>query len=367
MKSCYIHIPFCNTICTYCDFCKMYYNKKWTNKYLNELEKEIKSNYKGERLTTLYIGGGTPTCLSEEELDKLLKILTMLKLDAEYEYTIESNVETLSLEKIKILKKYGVNRVSIGVQSIVDQNIEFLGRKHNKELVQSKIRELKENGINNINIDLMYALPVENIDDLQEDLEFFLSLDIPHISTYSLIIESHTILYINNIKNIDEEIDFKMYEYICNTLKENGYNHYEISNFSKPGYESKHNLTYWNNLEYYGFGLGASGYISNIRYDNTRNIQKYLNGHFVKESINVDINMKIENEFILGLRKMEGINIKDFYDKYNLDIENIEIVKKLLKEKKLIKNSENIFINPKYIYTSNLILIDFLGGNYGQN
>lgn len=367
MKSCYIHIPFCNTICTYCDFCKMYYNKKWIDQYLNELENEIKNNYKGETLTTLYIGGGTPTCLSEEELEKLLKILTTFKLNTEYEYTIESNVETLSLEKIKILKKYGVNRVSIGVQSIVDKNIEFLGRKHNKKLVEDKIKELKDNGINNINIDLMYALPVESMDDLKEDLHFFLSLDIPHISTYSLIIEPHTILYINKTKNIDEEKDFEMYEYICNVLKENGYNHYEISNFSKSGYQSKHNLTYWNNLEYYGFGLGASGYINNIRYDNTRNIQKYLNGNYVKESVNIDINTKIENEFILGLRKIEGINIKDFYNKYNLDIEQIEIVNNLLKEEKLIKNSENIFINPKYIYTSNLILIDFLGGTYGQN
>ena len=367
MKSCYIHIPFCNTICTYCDFCKMYYNKKWINKYLNELEKEIKSNYKDERLTTLYIGGGTPTCLNEEELEKLLKILTILKLDTEYEYTIESNVETLSLKKIKILKKYGVNRISIGVQSIVDKNIEFLGRKHNKELVRNKIEALKGNGINNINIDLMYALPVESIDDLKEDLDFFLSLDIPHISTYSLIIEPHTILYINNLENIDQETDFKMYEYICKTLKENGYKHYEISNFSKPSYESKHNLTYWNNLEYYGFGLGASGYTNNVRYDNTRNIHEYLNGKQVKENINVDINMKIENEFILGLRKLEGINKKDFYNKYNLDIENIEIINKLLKENKLIENGENIFINPKYIYTSNLILMDFLGGNYEQN
>lgn len=364
MKSCYIHIPFCNTICAYCDFCKMFYNKVWVDNYLNELEKEIKNNYKDEILDTLYIGGGTPTCLSVEELEYLLQILTNIKLSENYEYTIESNVETLSLEKIKILTKYGVNRISIGVQSIVDKNIEFLGRKHNRELVQEKIKRLKECGFDNINIDLIYALPVENIEDLKEDLDFFLRLDIPHISTYSLIIEPHTILYINNIENINEEIDFKMYEYICNTLKENGYSHYEVSNFSKNGYESKHNLTYWNNLEYYGFGLGASGYIGNIRYDNTRNIAEYLKGKYIKESINIDINTKIENEFILGLRKIKGINKQDFYNKYKLNIKDIEVVQKLLKEEKMIEDNKNIFINPKYIYISNSILVEFLGGNY---
>lgn len=367
MKSCYIHIPFCNTICTYCDFCKMYYNKSWVDNYLKELEKEIRNSYKGETLDTIYIGGGTPTCLSENELEQLLNILSNINLSDIYEYTIESNVETLSLEKIKILKKYGVNRISIGVQSVIDKNIEFLGRKHNKNLVKEKIKVLKENSFDNINIDLIYALPVENLDDLKEDLEFFLSLNIPHISTYSLIIEPRTILYINNIENIDEEIDFNMYDYICNILKEKGYNHYEISNFSKKGYESKHNLTYWNNLEYYGFGLGASGYINNIRYDNTRNITEYLKGNYIKESINIDINTKIENEFILGFRKIRGINKQDFYNKYKLNIKDIEVVQKLLKEEKLIETEENIFINPKYVYVSNSILVDFLGGNYGQN
>ena len=364
MKSCYIHIPFCNTICTYCDFCKMFYHKKWIDNYLKELEKEIKINYKGETLDTLYIGGGTPTCLSVEELEKLLQILSVIKLNTKYEYTIEANVETLSLDKIKILKKYGVNRISLGVQSIVDKNIEFLGRKHDKKLVQLKIKELKKHGFDNINIDLIYALPVENMEDLKEDLDSFLDLDIPHISTYSLIIEPHTLLYINNVQNIDEDLDFKMYEYICNVLKKNGYSHYEVSNFSKEGYESKHNLTYWNNLEYYGFGLGASGYINNIRYDNTRNINEYLKGNYIKESMNIDVNTKIENEFILGLRKIKGINKNDFYDKYKLNIKDIWVVQKLLKEEKLIDDGENIFINPKKIYTSNTILIEFLGGNY---
>lgn len=366
MKSCYIHIPFCKTICSYCDFCKFYYDKKWILKYLEQLQKEIELNYKGEKLSTLYIGGGTPTSLDYDELKYLLDIVKELKLNDNYEYTIEANVETLDLDKIKLLKEYGINRVSIGVESVVEKNIKFLDRHHSKEDVVKVINLLKQEGINNINIDLIYALPHQSIDDLKDDLDFFLSLDIPHISTYSLMIEPHTKLYINDEQNIDEALDLDMYNYICQTLKDNGYTHYETSNFSKINFESKHNLTYWNNEEYYGFGVGASGYVDNIRYDNTRSINKYLKGkyHFSEEK--VDFNTKVENEFILGFRKLKGINKKNFYNKYKIDIDSLDVIKRLKLEEKLLEGKDNIFINQQYIYTSNQILVEFLGGNYEQ-
>lgn len=366
MKSCYIHIPFCKTICSYCDFCKFYYNKKWILKYLEQLQKEINLNYKGEKLSTIYIGGGTPTSLDYNELKYLLDIIKKLKLSNNYEYTIEANVETLDLDKIKLLKEYGINRVSIGVESIVEKNIKFLERHHTKEDVIKVIDLLKQEDINNINIDLIYALPKQRMDDLKIDLDFFLSLDIPHISTYSLMIEPHTKLFINNVKNIDETLDLEMYNYICKILKDNGYNHYEISNFSRDNFESKHNLTYWNNEEYYGFGVGASGYVNDIRYDNTRSINKYLDGNYRFSKEKIDFNTKVENEFILGFRKLKGINKKEFYDKYQIDIDSLDIIKKLKEEKKLFEDEDNIFINPKYIYTSNQILIEFLGENYEQ-
>lgn len=366
MKSCYIHIPFCKTICSYCDFCKFYYTKKWSLKYLEELKKEIKLNYQGEVLKTLYIGGGTPTSLDYDELKYLLEILKEIKLDKNYEYTIETNVENLDINKIKLLKEYGINRVSIGVESVVDKNIKFLERHHTKKQVEDVIKMLKDNNLNNINIDLIYALPNQNIDDLESDLDFFLELDIPHISTYSLIIEPHTKLYMNHIENISEELDLKMYNYICKILKAHGYNHYEISNFAKDNYESKHNLTYWNNEEYYGFGVGASGYVDDIRYDNTKSINKYLNGYCKQNEEGVSFNTKVENEFILGLRKIKGINKEVFKEKYEIDLDNLESVKKLKQEEKLLDDDGNIFINPKYIYTSNQILIEFLGGNYEQ-
>ena len=366
MKSCYIHIPFCKTICSYCDFCKFYYDKKWTLKYLEQLQKEIALNYKDEKVNTIYIGGGTPTSLDYNELKYLLDIVKKLRLNNSYEYTIEANVETLDLDKIKLLKEYGINRVSIGVESIVEKNIKFLDRHHTKEDVVRAIDLLKQEGINNINIDLIYALPHQTIDDLKVDLDFFLSLDIPHISTYSLMIEPHTKLYINHEQNIDETLDLDMYNYICRVLKDSGYTHYEISNFSKINFESKHNLTYWNNEEYYGFGVGASGYVDNIRYDNTRSINKYLNGVYRFNEEEVDFNTKVENEFILGFRKLKGINKKNFYNKYKIDIDSLDVIKRLKLEEKLLEDRDNIFINPQYIYTSNQILIEFLGGNYEQ-
>jgi len=367
MKSCYIHIPFCNSICTYCDFCKMYYNSEWVDKYLNTLEKEISKYYKGEELSTIYVGGGTPTCLNEKQLEKLLNIINILNKNETIEYTIETNVESLNIEKIKLLKKYGVNRVSIGVQSILEKNIKYLGRNHTKEQVSFLIKELKENGIKNINVDLIYALPNQTLDDLKKDLDFILSLDVCHISTYALIIEENTKLGIENIKSIDEELDYKMYQYICNRLKQSDFIHYEISNFSKINYQSKHNLTYWNNEQYYGFGLGASGYIDNVRYDNTKGLNKYLSDNYRLNEEQLNLNIQIENEFILGLRKINGINKEKFKLKYGLEMTDIDVVKKLITEKKLIDDGKNIYINDDYIYVSNSILLEFIGGSYGKN
>ena len=223
---------------------------------------------------------------------------------------------------------------------------------------------LKEIGFNNINIDLMYAFPNQTLEELDKDLDEYLKLDINHISLYSLIIEPNTMIYNKGVKNIDEDLDADMYKLISNRLS--NYHHYEISNYAKPGYESKHNQVYWNNEHYYGLGLGASGYIDNIRYTNTRNLTKYLKGEYLDESHELDINETIENEFILGLRKIDGINKKHFNQKYNLDINQIDIVKKLIKENKLIDNGINIFINYDMIYISNSILCEFIGGNYGK-
>lgn len=359
--SIYIHIPFCENICSYCDFCKFYYNEKWIDKYLNELENEIKLNYKGELISTIYIGGGTPSCLNTNHLNRLFDMIKVFNLTENIEFTIECNID-VEEEKLKLFKLNGVNRISIGIQTIVEKNLKLIDRFHNKQVVLNKINILKKY-FKNINIDLMYAFSNQTLIDLKEDLDFFVSLDVPHISTYSLIIEPHTKLYINNIKNIEEDLDYEMYKLINNTLKKYGYSHYEISNYCKKGYESKHNLTYWNNLEYYGFGIGASGYVNNIRYDNTKSYSKYINKDYLKEKHLLSKKEVIENEFILGFRKIDGINIIDFKNKYNIDVLTIPIVNKLLKEKKLILKKDYIKINEKYIYISNSILINFIDLN----
>lgn len=361
MKSVYIHIPFCSNICSYCDFTKLYYNELYIDKYLNALEEEIKLNYRNEIIDTIYIGGGTPTSLNIDELNKLFKIIKIFKLNKNIEFTIECNIENLTKEKLELFKKNNVNRLSIGIQTFNDKFLKYLNRNHKKEDIFKIIEYAKKIGFNNINIDLIYGLKNQTLKDLESDIDEFLKLDINHISTYSLIIEPHTKLYIENENNIEEELDLKMYELICKKLKENNFLHYEISNFSKIGYESKHNLTYWNNDHYYGFGLGASGYIDNIRYTNTKNINEYLNKKLIKEKEIIDKKINMENEMILGLRKIKGVNINKFKEKFNIEVRNAFDIEDLLKENKLIIKDNYISINPKYIYLSNEILINFIG------
>lgn len=358
MKSVYIHIPFCNTICSYCDFPKLYSSVCNKKKYLKELKKEILKKYKNEQIKTIYIGGGTPSILSINELKELLEITNIFSKEKDIEFTVECNIESIDETKLKLMKKYNVNRISIGVESFDKKNILFLNRHHNKKEAISKIKLIKKY-FDNINIDLMYAIPIENIKTLKKDINLLLKLKIPHISCYSLIIEPHTKLYNDNIEYIDEDLDYKMFNLICKKLKK--YHHYEISNFSLLGYESKHNLTYWNNEEYYGFGMGASGYINGIRYNNTKNITEYLNGNYTIEKNKLTEKEQMQEEMFLGLRKLEGVNKSNFEKKYHKKIEEVFEIQNLIKEKRLCMNSDYIYINPKYIYTSNDIMISFVG------
>lgn len=360
--SIYIHIPFCDNICSYCDFCKVFYNSKLVDDYLCSLSNEVDKYYKGEVINTIYVGGGTPSSLSLEQLNVLFSIIKKFKLSDNYEFTFECNIENINYEKLKFLYDNGVNRLSIGVQTFNEKFLKFLNRNHTSDEVFSKIKLAKEIGFSNINIDLIYAIPGETLDDLNHDIDMFLGLGINHISTYSLILEEHTKLYVDGVSNIEEDMDRNMYDLICDRLASNGFNHYEISNFSKEGCESRHNLVYWNNNHYYGFGCGASGYIGNVRYDNTRSLNKYISGNYRLSEDVLDRNVIIENEFILGLRKVNGINICDFNKKYG----NIfyDVVNRLIKEGKLINDGSNIYINPDYIYVSNSILVDFIGEKY---
>lgn len=354
MKSVYIHIPFCNTICSYCDFPKFYYNKTWVNNYLKDLKEEINLNYKGEVINTIYIGGGTPSALRINELKELLDIIKIFKVNKNIEYTIEVNIESIDEDKLKLMNEYQVNRISIGIETVNERLLKLINRHHNEEMVINKYKLIKKY-FSNISVDLMYALPTETVDELEYDLDFILALKPNHISTYSLILEPNTKLYIDNYKNVDQDLDYQMYELIKTKLKD--YNHYEVSNF---GLSSFHNLVYWNNLEYYGFGLGASGYINGYRYTNTRSYNNYINGKYIKDNYLVSLEEDMSNFMILGLRKLEGVSKRDFFKRYHKSIKEVYDINLLLKDNKLIETDTHLYINPSFIYTSNEILINFI-------
>ena len=358
VKSAYIHIPFCNNICSYCDFCKLLYNKNFVKKYLDALEKEITNNYKNEILDTIYVGGGTPSSLSVSELNKLFSIIKIFKLSKDYEFTFEVNIEDITEEKLEILKENKVNRLSVGIESFNDKYLKYLGRNYTSDIINEKV-ELAKKYFDNINVDLMYALKNESLDDLEEDIDKILKLDIKHISCYSLIIEKNTKLYIDNTKYISDDLDSDMYDLIDKKL-ENKYHRYEVSNYSITSYESRHNLTYWKNNEYYGFGLGAAGYIDNIRYTNTRNLSKYISGSYERQEEVLTKEDKIKYEFILGLRLTSGINKDNFNKKYGININEIEIIKELINKGLLIDDKINIYVPKKYFYVLNDILVNFV-------
>ena len=352
VKSAYIHIPFCNNICNYCDFCKLLYNKNFVKKYLDALEKEITNNYKNEILDTIYVGGGTPSSLSVSELNKLFSIVKIFK------FTFEVNIEDITEEKLEKLKENKVNRLSIGIESFNDKYLKYLGRNYTSDIIKEKV-ELAKKYFDNINVDLMYALKNESLDELEEDIEKILKLDIKHISCYSLIIEKNTKLYIDNTKYISDDLDSDMYDLIDKKL-ENKYHRYEVSNYSITSYESRHNLTYWKNNEYYGFGLGAAGYIDNIRYTNTRNLSKYISGSYERQEEVLTKEDEIKYEFILGLRLTNGINKDNFNKKYGININEIEVIKELINKGLLIDDKINIYVPKKYFYVLNDILVNFV-------
>lgn len=358
--SVYIHIPFCEHLCTYCDFTKRFYNEKIVSNYLDAIESEIKERYQGELIHTIYIGGGTPSSLDINNLKRLMKIIKIFKLAKDYEFTIEVNPESITKEKIILFKKNGINRISIGIESTINKYLKYLGRHHTFNIVKEKINLIKKIGIENINVDLIYALPNETIIDLQKDLDNIISLNINHISTYSLEIHHHTLLKINKEENISDELDSEMYRFICNYLKEHGFNHYEISNFCKNNNYSKHNLVYWHNECYYGFGLGASAYINDTRYTNTRSMYNYINKKRVVYEEKLLLKDKISYELILGFRLINGINKEDFYKKYHLDLLKQFNIRELIHKGYLIDDGKNIKICPDKLYIENAILEYFV-------
>ena len=315
----YIHIPFCESICDYCDFTKLQYFHSFAEKYLIALKKELNERVINKELESIYIGGGTPTSLSDAQFEELLKMVLPLTKSVK-EYTVEANPESLTLSKIKLLKKYGVNRVSIGVESTNDRILKSINRKHTFSDVKEAVNNLRTNEISNINLDLIIGLPNVSFKMLEEDIKNILSLKPAHISCYSLTVHEHTVFYLNKIEEPNEEYAYNAYKTINALLEKNGYIHYEVSNWSIPGYMSEHNLSYWRNKRYYGIGLGASGYIDNIRYKNSTNFNKYISfiNEIEEEIVTLEDNRQYE--IMLRLRTIEGIDIDAFKDQFGYDI-----------------------------------------------
>lgn len=320
MRGLYIHIPFCNRLCSFCDFPKRIKQKEDLKiKYIEKLKEDLSLVIDKYSFNTIYIGGGTPNSLSLEMLEDLFKSLEKIDYKQILEFTIETNYELITLEQVLLFKKYHINRISLGVQTLNDKIALNINRYCNYDLLKEKIKLLRENGIDNINLDFIFGLPNQNIEDVEKDLEYIKELKPNHISYYSLILEDKTVLsnlISKNIINIpDDEITSKMFELIIDKLKEYGYHHYEISNFAYKGYESKHNLLYWNLEEYIGVGMSAASYINNMRVSNSKLIDNYLKNNDIIE-IEESTNDSKGEYFWLGLRKIDGVSISGYIDKY---------------------------------------------------
>ncbi len=353
INSLYIHIPFCKKICSYCDFPKRYYHLNEIDNYLNALDKEIKESYQFDELKTVYIGGGTPSCLSTKELEKLFSIINKLNISNVIEYTFECNIEDITEELLNQLSSNKVNRLSIGIQTTNKVLLKYL----NREIidVEDKLELLNKYNFN-YNLDFIYAIKNQTIKDLEQDIKLISKFKPNHLSFYSLIIEEHTVL--KDEEEIDEELYIEMTNYINKELKALGYNHYEISNYSKEGYSSLHNLTYWNNEEYYGFGLGASSYIKDQRITNTGSMKHYLEGKYIYNIEELTTNDKMSYEMILGLRKLEGVNKNNFQKKFNTTIEEVFSYNNI---KDLIEEDETTLkIKEDKLNLSNEVMMEFI-------
>ena len=363
----YIHIPFCKQKCYYCDFVSFANQEGLQNEYFQILKNEINdffSNNKYE-ISTIYIGGGTPSFVDSEFIKEILKLIPNNQAD---EITIEVNPGTVTLEKLQLYKKIGINRLSIGLQSTHDRLLKQIGRIHTFEDFLNTYNMAKQVGFDNINVDLMIGLPNQTIADIKKSLEVVTSLEPKHISEYSLIVEENTVLAklidSNELKLPDEELERNMYWYVKNYLELKGYNHYEISNFAKKGYESKHNFDCWNQEEYIGFGLAAHSYLNNVRFSNTEDLNDYFNNGWQSKIIQEEQNetSKKYEYMLLGLRKIEGVLIRKFKERFGenpLFVFRNEL-NKLVEEKLIIVEDNNIKLTNKGLDLANLVWEEFV-------
>lgn len=360
VKNVYIHIPFCKSKCKYCSFVS-YTDLSLKDNYLDALECEIIQKYQGETLDTLYIGGGTPSLL---KIDEIIRILSLFTISNNTEITMELNPESVNESYLKALKTVGINRISFGVQTFNDSILSSIGRRHDSKMAREAVYNARSAGFENISLDFIYGLPAQTIPDFMFDLKQGVALGVKHLSLYGLKIDEGCYFHRNFPKNLpDNDMQAEMYLKAIDFLEDKNFEHYEISNFSKQGFNSKHNLNYWNNNSYYGFGCAAHGYMDGIRYANNSDIEKYIN-----EPCNVEYSHSLspqeilEEEIFLGLRKGEGINTKKINSKFNIEFDKkySNILNKFLKSGHLIETEDGYKFSNNGFLISNTIMCEFL-------
>lgn len=371
----YIHIPFCIKKCLYCDFCSFESTEIEQEKYVKALIEEMKlvSKEHGRLLiSTIFIGGGTPTAINSELIKHIMNnAKEVFKVMDSAEITIESNPGTITIEKLKDYKECGVNRISIGLQAIQNDLLKTLGRIHTYETFLDSYQLIRQAGFKNVNIDLMYGLPNQTEEEWQETIMEIVALSPEHISAYSLKVEEGTAFEKLEEKGIikipSEEVDRRNHHEAISFFSRNGYEQYEISNFAKPGYECKHNLIYWENKNYIGLGLGAHGYIKNSRYGNLTDMDQYClsvaNNKLPIESIEeITKHDEMFESIMLGLRLNKGLSLEGFKKRFGYELESLigTLLEDLITEKLLYLDSGNLKFTSYGMDISNNVLVRIL-------
>lgn len=371
----YIHVPFCGSKCNYCDFNSYVGKLDLAEEYFACMKKEI-DLYRDEmvfnKIGTIFIGGGTPSCVEHGFIGELLNVLReRYNVSEPCEITIESNPGTLTEEKLKAYRQYGINRISIGLQACQENLLKYLGRQHNTSDFISSVKMAKEAGFDNINADVIFGIPGQTLDEWKETLDVLTELNLTHISAYDLKIEEGTkfgeMLEIGKLIEMDDELDREMYHYAIDFLKKKGFNHYELSNFAKKGYECKHNLIYWNCIEYLGLGAGAHSYLQDIRFENQASIEGYIDylskgQKPVEERYVRDFCEKMAEYMFLGLRLIDGVSKEKFEDRFNQDIfaTYADKIDKLKKKQLIETESGKIKLTNLGLDLANQVFVEFV-------
>ena len=366
----YIHIPFCIKKCDYCDFLSGPVSRAGQEAYVYALLREIKEAASWEKrpVSTLFIGGGTPSVLPVDLMELLLSELSeQFRFLPAAECTIEANPGTLTEEKLVLYRKYGLNRISIGLQSPVDQELKMLGRIHDYREFLESYELARHVGFDNINVDLMFAIPGQSYEGWVRNLRTVAALAPEHISAYSLIIEEGTPFFSRKLDLPDEDTEYRMYEDVAGILGEYGYHQYEISNYARSGFECRHNKGYWTRMDYLGLGLGAASLIGKKRFTNTNIMEEYLNHSRDLTGIRKDVEILEKKDemgefMFLGLRMTEGVSEEEFQEYFHVSVEKIygRVIEKYIRQGLLEKRNGRIFLTRRGIHVSNAVMADFL-------